>query len=727
MATQRLRSRIATTSRAAWMQVSGWAHLSNWHFTRHLHPEWRNLDALLAHLATRSAPVLTGTPCGNVNPAAVMSTSETLASPLFGGSEGNLGTIYRQLFPSEATQLGVDADRICQGQFRYLGQDFAFPDRVDWHREPVSGSRWPRHYIGKMERWFWETPFADPLPTWELNRHQHLVTLAQAYRVTGDLRYPATAADHVSTWIADNPPAIGINWFSALEVAIRLIAWALAFHMLRDADIFITRIGKDFIRSLYHQTAFLRQHLTLDWPVPNNHLIGEATALVVVGALFPQFREASAWVETGMRILEAEVVMQTHPDGINKEQATGYHRFVLDLLLLVVLLGRSGIAPRSSDMEIALERMLTYALYAQNPCGHLSPLGDSGEGWGLRLSDHAEHLDVRPWLAVGAVLYGRSDFKFAAQQGWESSRVSEEVPSRGGFPAEAFWVLGPAGLTAFEALESRMPARRNVAFPQGGHVILRDRWHAQTDFLIIRSGPFGLGGEGACAHAHCDLLSIILWIAGVPILVDAGTHTYHGPWRDGFRLTAAHNTLRIDDQDQAVPAGDFAWQHVPEATLAYYNDRAVKGVLTLNGVTVMRHIRHPLPGLWRVSDSVIGRGLHKVDWAFHFAPELRLRQGRMPGRWVIEATSPTIRDHRPFVQVVPPIEVETRSQRGWVSRHYSDKELVPLLVGEWSGEISGQGRRFDWEFRKVGEPAVTATPAVFSATACSNHPKEENL
>ncbi len=40
------------------------------------------------------------------------------------------------------------------------------------------------------------------------------------------------------------------------------------------------------------------------------------------------------------------------------------------------------------------------------------------------------------------------------------------------------------------------------------------------------------------------------------ILVDAGTYTYVEPqWRDWFRATAAHNTVRIDGRDQAVAAG----------------------------------------------------------------------------------------------------------------------------------------------------------------------------
>jgi len=50
------------------------------------------------------------------------------------------------------------------------------------------------------------------------------------------------------------------------------------------------------------------------------------------------------------------------------------------------------------------------------------------------------------------------------------------------------------------------------------------------------------------------------------ILIDPGTYTYVADpvWRDRFRGTAAHNTIRIDERDQARPSGPFAWKAPPE-------------------------------------------------------------------------------------------------------------------------------------------------------------------
>lgn len=60
---------------------------------------------------------------------------------------------------------------------------------------------------------------------WELNRHQHLVVLAQAYRLTGRAEYLAEAQTQVTHWLTENPPLRGINWTSALEVAFRALSW----------------------------------------------------------------------------------------------------------------------------------------------------------------------------------------------------------------------------------------------------------------------------------------------------------------------------------------------------------------------------------------------------------------------------------------------------------------------------------------------------------------------
>ena len=76
----------------------------------------------------------------------------------------------------------------------------------------------------------------DKKITWELNRHQHFVKLGQAYWLTGDEKYAATFVDHLKSWMDQNPPKLGINWASSLEVAFRSISWLWALAFFKDSS-----------------------------------------------------------------------------------------------------------------------------------------------------------------------------------------------------------------------------------------------------------------------------------------------------------------------------------------------------------------------------------------------------------------------------------------------------------------------------------------------------------
>ena len=56
-------------------------------------------------------------------------------------------------------------------------------------------------------------------------------------------------------------------------------------------------------------------------------------------------------------------------------------------------------------------------------------------------------------------------------------------------------------------------------------------------------------------------LAIVLFVAGKEFLIDPGTYSYHATdtWRDYFRGTAAHNTVRVDGLNQSTIGGNFMW------------------------------------------------------------------------------------------------------------------------------------------------------------------------
>src|SRR5208282_2747542 len=152
--------------------------------------------------------------------------------------------LLRKHLPDEAAEIVRDADEICGHRFRLLGYenlDFAlasggdFNDNnfkeIDWHLDPVHGRRAP------LAPWF-KIPFldfavvGDHKIAWELNRHQHLVTLAKAHLLSGNERYTRELMAQWQSWTRANPYPLGINWASTLEVAFRSLSWIWVDQLL---------------------------------------------------------------------------------------------------------------------------------------------------------------------------------------------------------------------------------------------------------------------------------------------------------------------------------------------------------------------------------------------------------------------------------------------------------------------------------------------------------------
>lgn len=627
---------------------------------------WKSVDALVRHLCTKPFPAF---------PALAMDSRACAAQLREAFAKNNRATIEK-------------ADAICAHQFRFLGRQYSFEGMIDWHLEPDSGMDWPRDYYEKIDRWMWSTsrPGDSKLP-WELNRHQYFVTLGKAYWVTGDEKYAREFSAQLLNWIATNPVGMGINWFSALEVGIRVISWCFAFLYFRKSAEFERTAAVPFVKSLYQQCAFLRSHLTTDWKVPNNHIIGESAALVFAGSLFGELSDATEWISSGVDILTREIQIQTAEDGVNLEQATAYHRFVLDFLILCVVLADNEAIPPVPVLRQITEKMLNYAMHISTPDGRACMIGDADDGRGFVLDDQVGFSDFRPWLAAGAVLFGRGDFKHVA----------------GYFSEEAFWLLGAEGRGVFEALRSFEPLRSEGSFPAAGQHVMRSGWTLDSDVALFRCGPFGLGGDGLCAHAHCDLLGFTLDLRGKPVLVDSGTYSYCGSWRNYFRTTRAHNTVLIDGREQAFPESDFAWRMIPQAECAERTDDSVAGILASGDeVRLKRELRYLSSGHWRVLDTLTGTGDHAVEWFFHFAPDLRLKISIEGDRKAM-----ALRNGVEVAALTFPSEgVHVEVRDAWFSDSYGVKVPSQSLWGRWNGRLKETAVAFEWQVVSRQVPAT---------------------
>ena len=102
-----------------------------------------------------------------------------------------------RLAPDEARRITDLAESALEGRLTLLGHgELSLGHPLPWHIDPVSGLVSPRVHWSRI-RHLDARRVGDHKVTWEVNRHRHLVLLAQAYLLTGESRY---ASAWVRTW-----------------------------------------------------------------------------------------------------------------------------------------------------------------------------------------------------------------------------------------------------------------------------------------------------------------------------------------------------------------------------------------------------------------------------------------------------------------------------------------------------------------------------------------------
>ena len=220
--------------------------------------------------------------------------------------------------------------------FDLLGyENLDYGAEIDWHLDRVHDKRAP------LDPWF-KIPFldfavvGDHKVTWELNRHQHLVTLAKAWLLTKDDKYLRELIAQWRSWVRANPYPLGINWGSTLEVAFRSLSWIWVDRLLAD-NATAAEFRAELMPALAFHGRYIERYLSTYFS-PNTHLLGEALALFFIGTLYPQMPRAARWKDEGWKILLHESGRQVRPDGVYFEQSLYYHVYTLDFFLHARLL-----------------------------------------------------------------------------------------------------------------------------------------------------------------------------------------------------------------------------------------------------------------------------------------------------------------------------------------------------------------------------------------------------
>ena len=582
------------------------------------------------------------------------------------------------------------ADAVIRDGVRFFGLTTALEAITEnWNRDPKSGVVAPLQFGMSLN---YRDPFVcgDIKYLWEPNRHLFFVPLAQAYALSKDPRYLKALAVLLRSWMDQCPYLKGPNWTSSLELGIRLINWSWVWTLIGgvESPLFKGENGRklreDWLVAIYRHAHFIRHHFSR-YSSANNHLIGEAAGLYVACLSWPYWEASTRWAEKSREILVEEALLQNTADGVNREQAISYQQFVLDFLIIAGLAARAGKMDFPDEYWGRIESMMEYIDAVMDVHGHVPMIGDADDGFVIQVAEGDDFCPYGSLLATGAVLFDRP--------GWM-------VKARG-MDEKTMWLLGG------EAVEQAQDAFRDAdrhplkhAFPIGGYYLMgKDFGTLQEIKAMIDCGP--LGYLAIAAHGHADALSLLLTVCGNEILIDPGTFAYHTEswWRNYFRGTSAHNTVRVDGVDQSRISGNFMWSSRAESRcvrcetgedrdhFSGYHD----GYRRLpDPVTHQREITFDKRRLmFMVEDTLTCGGTHKIERCFHFSENCKV---------VLEDNTLTIDNNGVRVTIMPTGSgSDMRLYRGddvrpmgWVSRHYDLK--TPTYAAVISDHINGTTR-----------------------------------
>src|SRR5258708_28293417 len=118
-------------------------------------------------------------------------------------------------------------------RFLQRGQPGTTALDIDWPGDYPNAKPWPLRYMRGVLYLDFDA-VGDHKNIWELNRHQHLVLLAQAFLLTRKREYLVELIEQLKSWLGANPFMRGINWTSALEVAFRALSWIWIWHLVSN-------------------------------------------------------------------------------------------------------------------------------------------------------------------------------------------------------------------------------------------------------------------------------------------------------------------------------------------------------------------------------------------------------------------------------------------------------------------------------------------------------------
>ena len=563
---------------------------------------------------------------------------------------------------------------------------------IDWHLDLSTDRQFPKSFAHKID--IRSDLYGSAKHVWEVNRMQFLLHIAMLYKKSGDEKYLDLFRYHLTSWKNANPYMVGVNWYSNIEVNLRLICWYFCRQVINVdglcADAEKGTSFNAFVQDVWMPMIFEHAEYSYNHPSlcssANNHLISEYAGLFVAACRWniPHREKLLKYAKTA---LEREILLQNTAEGVNREEAAEYIQFIDDFFLIAAVVGRRAHVKFADAYNERLHAMANY-MNAMLDCKCNYPMyGDGDDGFVMRPDAGGHFNNFKSLLVSFAVYFDDASFKRSGVT-WDDKNEL---------------LFGHEGREIFDAMpETDMvnALNGNRFFRESGHFIFRKAKKIDKSSVALNAaGAANVANAAGCretylhfdaaplgflsiaAHGHADALSFILHVDGKPVFVDPGTFTYHThkDLRRYFVSTFAHNTVCVNWTNQARQAGPTMWlshYHCKTLNVGENFVEATHDGYRKDGVVHVRKIEfNREKDEFTITDTLRGRALFTVEIPFHLHPDIAVKlecskaEIALPGRRFVmldldEKLSYTIRED------------------GWYSEHFGIKEPAKFLYAK---------------------------------------------
>ncbi|MEE2760506.1 MAG: alginate lyase family protein [Pseudomonadota bacterium] len=513
-------------------------------------------------------------------------------------------------YSEEAHRIEIAAKQIMSGSIKILAYEKTVSNlQLDWSQDFVSGYRWPKSYFRDLDLNDLSRASDVKVP-WELSRMQWLIPVGQHYLISGDEACAEFAAATIADWISQNPYGRGVNWGIAMEAAMRIITWSWFFHVFATSRAWDeSGFRESFLKSMYDHAIFCRRFIE-DYGSGGNHMVADATGLIISGVFFGCHGPAESWARIGWDVLQNQISAQVGSDGANLEGSCSYHRFVAELLVWAVRLWKAAGNSLSPQFAERLDGMAKFTAAYMRPDGQAPAWGDNDNGRVLPFG--GQH--TRDHSYIPALITASLD-------------VQTLPASNNAAKAELWWSLG----SSVETLDREEP--KSMKFKECGIYVMA----SGGDHVFIDCGPVGSGGRGG--HGHNDCLSLEACLKGFSLLTDSGSYVYtsSAEWRNRMRGSGAHNAPVVDGQEanrlvndwelfllrnDATP--DFRQWSIGEKFDRFIGAHFGYGRLSRPVTPVRTVVLDKLNHRLAIQDAFEGQGEHDISITLHIDPAVEL-------------------------------------------------------------------------------------------------------